>query len=652
MSVTSVNLATLPFMGSCDSTRAQMASKQMAQSLTHPDCEIPYVISNEYRSLTENSRMGIKLAQDDGTVVFNYNDVLIVFYSNLKTVDVSYIPPIKKTNGTFASKLRYALNEGDKFTKGDILFSYDCFRCGVPSFGYNVFTGYFTLFGYNHEDGLTVSESFADKAKCQFTETVYIPVFEYSLFQPLYQSDENSLIYFPGVGTHVRENNVCSKLNPKGHDNNASTSDLKHKMMMLLKSMNVSDLLNINSHTTPFTVEPVKTKVDHGKVTGIKIHKLRTNVTLVDSKLQEMLDNLHSTYFNDYIIPGYSKINNILGENYAKQTTRQFMAFKDKNPITNRKTFKNCVYLIELEVSSEHPSMLGDKFCNRFANKGVVSMIMPDELRPIAVSSQTPIDMVFNPFGVFSRMNLSQLLEGVTSKNVMYADRYIKENPDDLINSLEWLNNGTIQYFDEPEYFNHVQSLIKNLKSDSLMRKQFVENIQENNLFIEAPSFSRVRTKDMYKHAIPTNEKVLIKRETLMYIKQTMKVDIPFPTSDVELENIFCAPIYIQKLYKLASHIISARDLGAVKHITKQPLKGRAHGGGSRVGQMELEGILAHGCDHALKEILTVKSDYEAGKKDLIEQLVRNGEYNFPEVDNIEGGTKRVVSTLIKFIQE
>lgn len=652
MSVTSVNLATLPFMGSCDSTRAQMASKQMAQSLTHPDCEIPYVISNEYRTLTENSQMGIKLAKDDGTVIFNHNDVLIVFYSNLKTMDVSYIPPIKKTNGQFASQLRFSLKEGDRFEKNDALFSYDCFRCGVPSFGYNVFTGYFTLFGFNHEDGLVISEGFADKAKCQFTETVYVPVFEYSLFQPIYQSNENSLIYFPGIGDPVREETVCSTLNPKGHDSNCSSSDLKHKMMMLLKSMNVSDLLNINSNTTPFTVEQIKTKVEHGKVTGIKIHKLRTDVTLVDSKLQNILDKLHTTYFNDYIIPGYTKIDNVLGESAAKEVTRKYMAFKDKNPITNRKTFKNCVYLIELEVSAEHKSVMGDKFCNRFANKGVVSLVMPNELRPIAMNSQMPIDLVFNPFGVFSRMNLSQLLEGVTAKNVMCADNYIKEQPDELINTLEWLNNGTIKYFNEPNYFNDVSQLISNLKGDALLRNQFVENIRKNNLFIEAPSFSRVQIRDMYKHAVPTNEKVLIKRETLMYIKQTMKVDIPFPTEDVELENIFCAPIYIQKLYKLASHIISARDLGAVKHITKQPLKGRAHGGGSRVGQMEIEGVLAHGCDKALKEMLTVKSDYEAGKKDLIEQLIRTGGYNFPETNHIEGGTKRVVSTLIKFIQE
>jgi len=117
------------------------------------------------------------------------------------------------------------------------------------------------------------------------------------------------------------------------------------------------------------------------------------------------------------------------------------------------------------------------------------------------------------------------------------------------------------------------------------------------------------------------------------------------------LENIFCAPIYIQKLSKLVSKIINARDFGSVKSITRQPTKGRASGGGSRVGQMELEALLASGCDLAVKEILSVKSDWSAGKKDLIRQLVINGEYKLPENRTIKSRTKEVVDVQIGYLK-
>ena len=149
MSITSINLSTSPFMGSCDSTRAQMASKQMNQALTHPNCEIPYVISDEYRNLVETSDLGILIAKDNGKVYFNNNDIMIIFYYKLKDIEVKHIPLYKRTSGIFSSKLRFSLPQGTEFKKGDVVFSYDNFKNGVPSFGYNTMTGYFNFFGFN-----------------------------------------------------------------------------------------------------------------------------------------------------------------------------------------------------------------------------------------------------------------------------------------------------------------------------------------------------------------------------------------------------------------------------------------------------------------------------------------------------------------------
>jgi len=150
LAITSANLSTLPFIGSCDSTRTQMAAKQMSQVLTHPNCEIPYVISEEYRNVTNTSDLGILIAKDNGHVYFNNSDIIIIYYKNLKDIVVRNIPIYKNTSGLFSSKLRFSLPQGSNFKKGDVIFSYDNFCNGVPSFGYNVMTGYFNFFGLKY----------------------------------------------------------------------------------------------------------------------------------------------------------------------------------------------------------------------------------------------------------------------------------------------------------------------------------------------------------------------------------------------------------------------------------------------------------------------------------------------------------------------
>jgi len=145
--IVSVNLNSVPFLSQTDSTRASMSAKQMQQALTSLNCEIPYVIGSDYRSVTESTKMGNIIAQDDGKVVYKNKDLMVVYYSNLdKTVDI-HLPPIKKTSSTYGTKLRFALGDLTKFKKGDILASYDCFIDGVPSYGYNTFTAFMPFFG-------------------------------------------------------------------------------------------------------------------------------------------------------------------------------------------------------------------------------------------------------------------------------------------------------------------------------------------------------------------------------------------------------------------------------------------------------------------------------------------------------------------------
>ncbi|MCK9439492.1 MAG: hypothetical protein WC188_03925 [Candidatus Caldatribacteriota bacterium] len=215
----------------------------------------------------------------------------------------------------------------------------------------------------------------------------------------------------------------------------------------------------------------------------------------------------------------------------------------------------------------------------------MISLIIPDELRPIALSTNKPIDLIFNPFGIFSRMNLGQLLEAVVSKTVMYCDNYIKSNPTDVKQTITWLNESLIKNIDNEYYLKVQKQIIENL-DDPNFKNQFINNIQTSNLYIEAPSFAEIDIKTLISNSIEYKESILIKKELLKFIKQKLKHTTPFPDEDIYLKNILCAPIYIQKLSKLVNKIINARDFGSVKSITRQPTKGRARGGGSRVGYL------------------------------------------------------------------
>lgn len=650
--IVSVNLNTVPFLSSTDSTRASMSAKQIQQALTSLNCQIPYVIGSDYRTVTETSRMGIILAKDDGKVIYKNQDIMIVQYYNLNKVQDIHIPPIKKTSSDFGTRLRFSLDENMEFRKNDRLVEYDCFINSIPSYGYNIFTAFMPFCGFNHEDALVISESLSQKATVSLIDKVYIPIYEYTLMQEFYNDVPNSYIYFPSIGQKIKDNIVSCLIIPK--ESSASNSiDLKNRVQIALKNMSLSNLLSFgSSESQKFVIDKIKTKVSDGIITGIKIHRFRKpdEINMIDKKLKTTLEKLYMKY-----ITFISETLNDLGKHFAKpyieMLLKKYYIYRDKTKsIRGDINLSNICYLIELEISKEDTTHIGDKLANRYANKGVISLILPDDLRPLGIESNKPIDLIYNPFGVYSRMNYGQVLEGLVSKSVMYCDEHIKKYPKDTKSVINWLNENVLQFIDN-QYYNRIKTdIIANLDNQDFLNS-FVENIQSSNLFVEVPSFAEVDIRNLLKNAVNYKETVLLKKELLKYIKQKLKVDIGFPEEDIYLENIFCAPIYIQKLSKLVSKIINARDFGSVKSITRQPTKGRASGGGSRVGQMELEALLASGCDLAVKEILSVKSDWSAGKKDLIRQLVINGEYKLPENRTIKSRTKEVVDVQIGYLK-
>ncbi len=179
-------------------------------------------------------------------------------------------------------------------------------------------------------------------------------------------------------------------------------------------------------------------------------------------------------------------------------------------------------------------------------------------------------------------MNLSQLLEVTCAKPTCLTDRLIKKDPHNAEKYLNNLNETVIKYLGDDNYYQRVKTLINLIKRDESIKNNFVESVRKNNLYIEVPSFAKIRLRELLRSAKPqVNENLVLPLKLIKYMKQKLNCfEGLIINNDIVLPNIFVGPIYVQKLYKLASKLICARDFGALKFVTKQPTRGRAAGGG------------------------------------------------------------------------
>lgn len=187
---------------------------------------------------------------------------------------------------------------------------------------------------------------------------------------------------------------------------------------------------------------------------------------------------------------------------------------------------------------------------------------------------------------VFSRMNLSQLLEVTCAKPTCLVDRLIKKHPENTKKYLTYLNESVLKHLGDMEYYSRIKDFIDVLDQDKEIKNNFLDSVYRNNLFIEVPSFAKINLRKLLRTAKPAvNENVVVPKKLVEYMKQKTNCfkDLII-NEDIVLPNVFVGPIYVQKLYKIANKLITHRDFGPLKFVTQQPVRGRAAGGGSSFG--------------------------------------------------------------------
>ena len=277
------------------------------------------------------------------------------------------------------------------------------------------------------------------------------------------------------------------------------------------------------------------------------------------------------------------------------------------------------IRMVKVFVAIKRKLQVGDKMAGRHGNKGVISRILPEEDMPF-LEDGTPVDIVLNPLGVPSRMNVGQILEA----HLGWAARSLGQQIDEL------LNNG------RPD----VDSLRRRLKEFLSSREvnEFVEELKDQDVIrlaqkyckgihLASPVFDGATEEEIFnllrKAGLPATGQVTL---------HDGRTGEPFD------QKVTVGIMYIMKLHHLVDDKIHARSTGPYSLVTQQPLGGKAQFGGQRLGEMEVWALEAYGAAYTLQEMLTVKSDDVVGRTRMYEAIVKGDnllEPGLPESFNV-----------------
>ena len=281
--------------------------------------------------------------------------------------------------------------------------------------------------------------------------------------------------------------------------------------------------------------------------------------------------------------------------------------------------------VVKVFVAVKRRLMPGDKMAGRHGNKGVVSKIVPVEDMPYMENGK-PVDIVLNPLGVPSRMNVGQILETHLGWSCSELGDQIKSYLKDFEKEFEKLKNKLKDIYGK-EYYENV---ISKLSKKEIF--ELVENIS-NGIPIGTPVFDGASTQDITK--MLNLAKLPASGQTNLWDGRTgEQFDRP----------VTVGTIYMLKLNHLVEDKIHARSTGPYSLVTQQPLGGKAQLGGQRFGEMEVWALEAYGASYSLQEILTVKSDDVAGRTKVYETIVKGN-------NNFESGVPESFNVLIKEIR-
>src|SRR6185369_2060748 len=337
---------------------------------------------------------------------------------------------------------------------------------------------------------------------------------------------------------------------------------------------------------------------DKGKVLCAKGQKIESNT----------LDEIPARYWAELQVEGGGKT-----EEKIAQLAAQFqedinaieLLYRDKiSKLTKGDELPpGVIKMVKVYVAIKRKLSVGDKMAGRHGNKGVVSRVLPEEDMPY-LSDGTPVDIVLNPLGVPSRMNVGQILETHLGGAALELGKQI-----DAMLQREWTGDALRSRMKKIFTEEHHQKLFDELNDEGLLRA--AKTLREG-IHVATPVFDGAKETDI-KAALALAEQASNGQATLFDGKSGEAFD----------HDVTVGVMYMLKLHHLVDDKIHARSIGPYSLVTQQPLGGKAQFGGQRLGEMEVWAMEAYGAAYGLQEFLTVKSDDVIGRTRMYEAIVK-----------------------------
>ena len=565
----SIPVSLVPFLEHDDQTRLQMVSLQTRQAIMLQNFDQPMIKSGCEDLYTKYTQF-VKIAKKSGKVIHLDSNYIIVLYDDktIEIFDVTY----RKIYISNLDVFNIYVKQGDKFNAGDILAESNFCKNGSINIGKNLLTCVMVYYGYNYEDGIIISDRVQKEGL--FTSVHFEDMsFDIPMSKVLLSLDnKNDYKPIPKVGDRIAKGQPYAILK-EFPNNQMEFFDIFKEERKLLSKQDVI-ITEVNLYVNQWCVD------------------IPQYNDWVESIIKSQQDN-------------ELKIRIIIEENLEKDDVKPFIKENSLDLFSNVGKFKikgDEVLGIRVEMYGIffRPIQIGDKVGNRHGNKGVISTIIPHEKMP-RLPDGRHADIIVNPLGTISRMNIGQLFELHLSMSLYDLKQYLKDIIHQDITSTKDFNEKQIQILVKEYVIGYIK--IIDCTEDGWYLEQFEADLPDvidemwiDELSILQPPFESVNMNKT--------------REALDYTGTKFKYDVFDPQSNQMInQQIACGYEYFFKMVHISETRLAARGIGSYARKTLQPLAGRKNKGGQRCGEMETAALIGHNAKENLIEFLTTKSD-------------------------------------------
>lgn len=686
----SVAASLIPFLENDDANRALMGSNMQRQALPLLKAEAPLIGTGMERTVALDSgavvkalRTGVVDQVDAKRIVVRATEATSSTDSN---VDIYNLKKFRRSNHSTCINQKPLVRVGDKVEAGMVIADGSATDLGELALGRNVLVTYMSWRGYTFEDSIIISERIS---RDDVYTSVHIEEYEVvardtklgneDITRDIPNVSDESLKHLDeagivAIGAEVKPGDILvGRVTPKGE----SPVTPEEKLLRAIFGEKASDVRDSSLRVPPGvhgTVVDVRIfsrrgvdkderalAIEMAEIERLKLdreaekeilerslysrlasllkdHKVVKaprgveNITKGELVTDELLSRITKGQYRQLIVDNegvMQDIDNIKEQHDAAVEVIQ-KHFEDKVEKVRQgdELAPGVLKMVKVYLAVKRKLQPGDKMAGRHGNKGVVSRVVPLEDMPY-LEDGTPVDIILNPLGLPSRMNVGQILE----THLGWASRTLGQEV-----------SATLEQFHLQK--KTVEDLRTTLKSiyeggeeqkdiDSLSEEQVLELAKNlrNGLPVASPVFDGAKEADIVR---------LLERASLPSSGQVKLIDGYTGEPFDRPATVGCK--YMLKLHHLVDDKIHARSIGPYSLVTQQPLGGKAQFGGQRFGEMEVWALEAFGAAHTLQEMLTMKSDDVAGRAKVYESIIRGD-------DNYEAGIPESFNVLVKELQ-